>query len=66
MKCDKDTIHGAHYQIVMVLLSFTTIDFGSKPAFKSAKRRFSTVEKNCNNRLKNTNFAPHAAKALNK
>jgi hypothetical protein len=66
MKCGKDTIHGAHYQIVMVLLSFTTIDFGSKTTFKSVKRSFWTVEKNCNNRLKNTNFDPHAAKALNK
>lgn len=66
MKCGKDTLHGAHYQIVIFLLTITARDFGSKTTFKRAKHRFWTVEKNCNNRLKNTNFDPHAAKALNK
>jgi len=58
-------LYGAHYQIVTFLLADIGPVLGSKTVFKSFKASFFAVQKNYKYRPKNTNFDPHAAKALN-
>jgi len=58
-------LYGAHYQIVTLLWLDISCSFGSKTVFKSFKASFFAVQKNYKYRPKNTNFDPHAAKALN-
>jgi len=54
----KGNLYKSDYQILSFLRLLKILVFGSKTRFKSCKARFYAVEKNYNNRPKNTNFDP--------
>jgi hypothetical protein len=50
--------------MVIFLTVFEILFFGTKTCFKTFKRNFSTTKNYADYPAQNTNFDPHAAKAL--